>query len=130
MTRKDYANNKEMAERFRLASEDPGESVFWAGYLKGLAWCLNGKKAQAKGWSHSDWIAASMSTEKYLKMQGRGYLLGAAGKTFPQAIRALIQYEHVSAQGKRGGGTTSERKALTSAKNGQLGGRPKKEAIA
>jgi hypothetical protein len=124
MTKKEYTDNICLAESFRTASDDPAESSFWAGYLKGLSVYYHGE-TKSTGWSHADWMMAIESPDKFTRLQGRGYRSGYEGAPFIQAIKVLT----ISDQGRKGGSVRSKKKAKSSAKNGLQGGRPKRRKL-
>lgn len=114
MTRSDFQSNMTAADTFRRLSSEPDEQDFWTGYQRGLRRKHHGDKFAD---NHHD-------TSR--KMRGLGYRAGFDGQNIQQAMKTLAGRQYMSEIGRRGGSSTSPKKARSSADNGRLGGRPRK----
>lgn len=121
MTERDFQTNASAAKTF---SELGNDSEFWAGYVRGLRRNHHGEKFGTAE-EHALWMSAADSSDQSRKMRGLGYRAGFEAQNVHAAMKTLVGYQHMSELGKRGGSSTSARKARSSAANGKRGGRPR-----
>lgn len=124
MTR-NFQPNMTAADTFRRLSSEPDEQEFWTGYQRGLRRNHHGEKFGTAA-ERKLWMSLADDSDDSRKMRGLGYRAGFEGQNIQQAMKTLAGWQYRSELGKRGGSSTSPKKARSSAENGRLGGRPRK----
>lgn len=120
-----FQSNMTAADTFRRLSSDPDEQEFWAGYQRGLRRNHHGDKFGTVA-EHKLWLSLADDGDQSRKMRGLGYRSGFDGQNIQVAMKSLAGRQYMSDIGRLGGSVTSSKKTRSSAKNGALGGRPKK----
>ena len=124
MKQSEFQTNMTGSKTFGELS-DSADSDFWSGYQRGLRRHYHGEKFGTTA-EHKLWMSLHTDDDESRKMRGLGYRAGFEGQNIQQAMKTLAGFQYRSELGRRGGSSTSPKKARSSAENGRLGGRPRK----
>ncbi len=120
-----FQSNMTAADTFRRLSSEPDEQEFWTGYQRGIRRNHHGEKFGTAA-EHKLWLSLADDADQSRKMRGIGYRSGFDGQNIQVAMKSLAGRQYMSEIGRLGGSSISPKKSRSSAKNGALGGRPKK----